>query len=99
MGGRLKGEGTDVHTRLIHVVAQQKPTQHCKASNHPPIRKMEEQWRGGVPSMLSSGGANKSKKNPARLSRVSANEAGKMLWSRQDSNEAFWKQILLYVST
>ena len=30
-GGRLKTEGIHVFLQLIHVVAQQKPTQHCKA--------------------------------------------------------------------
>ena len=29
-GGRFKRE-TNVHLRLIHVVVQQKPTQHCKS--------------------------------------------------------------------
>ena len=29
--GRLKREGTHVYLRLIHVVVQQKLTQHCKA--------------------------------------------------------------------
>ena len=31
VGGRLKREGTCVYPWLIHVVAQQKPIQHCKA--------------------------------------------------------------------
>ena len=26
-----KGQGIDVYLQLIHVVVQQKPTQHCKA--------------------------------------------------------------------
>ena len=30
-GGRLKRERIHVHLWLIHIVAQQKPTQHCKA--------------------------------------------------------------------
>ena len=31
VGGRLQGERTCIYTQLIHVAAQQKPTQHCKA--------------------------------------------------------------------
>ena len=31
MGGRLKREGMYVYLELIHVVVQQKPTQHYKA--------------------------------------------------------------------
>ena len=31
MGERLKREGTYVYIQLIHVVEQQKLTQHCKA--------------------------------------------------------------------
>ena len=31
VGGRLEGEGTYVYIQLIHVVEQQKLTQHCKA--------------------------------------------------------------------
>ena len=30
VGGRFKREGTHVYLWLIHVVVQQKPTQHCK---------------------------------------------------------------------
>ena len=32
VGGRLKKEGTCVYVRLIHFIAQQKLTQHCKAT-------------------------------------------------------------------
>ena len=32
VGGRLKGEGTYVHPRLIHADVWQKPTQHCKTN-------------------------------------------------------------------
>ena len=30
VGGRLKREGLYVHSRLIHGVVWQEPTQHCK---------------------------------------------------------------------
>ena len=30
-GGRLQQEGICVNTERIHIVVQQKPTQHCKA--------------------------------------------------------------------
>ena len=31
LGGRLKKKGMSVYLQLIHIVVQQKPTQHCKA--------------------------------------------------------------------
>ena len=57
-----------------------------------------------MPSMLSSGGANKSKKNPARLSRVSANEAGEIcgagrIQMRLSGNKPCFHESSLYVST
>ena len=39
VGGRFKREGTCMYLQLIHVVVRQKPTQHCKAINYPPIKK------------------------------------------------------------
>ena len=31
MGGRMKGEGIEVYTQLLHFIVQQKLRQHCKA--------------------------------------------------------------------
>ena len=67
-GGKRGGEGGDIRVIMAELHCCTAETNTTLQSNHPPIRKTEEQWRGGVPSMLSSGGANKSKKNPARLS-------------------------------
>ena len=46
VGGRLKKEGIYVYFWLIHIVVQQKPTQHCKAMIlQLKKRKKEKEWR------------------------------------------------------
>ena len=44
VGGRLKMKGIQLHLQLIHVVVQQKLTQHCKTIIHQKKKKRQRQF-------------------------------------------------------